>query len=68
MDTMKTFTFTDDKEINETKQERSFKKAVKSFQNTKKELKQIRIKYTNKKGTAIDRWVKLPIGRKKRLG
>ena len=64
---MRTFTFTDGKEISVTKEDMSFKKAVKSFQNSHK-IPTVRIQYTNKKGTSIDRWIKLPIGRKKKLG
>ena len=64
---MRTFKFTDGKEINVTKEDMSYKKAVKSFQNSHK-ISTVRIQYTNKKGTSIDRWIKLPIGRKKKLG
>ena len=64
---MRTFKFTDEKEINVTKEDMSFKKAVKSFQNVHK-VPTVRITYTNKKGTLIDRWVKLRIGRKKKIG
>ena len=64
---MRTFTFTDEKEINVTREDMSYKKAVKSFQNSHK-IPTVRISYTNKKGTAVDRWIKLPIGRKKKLG
>ena len=62
---MRTFTFTDDKELNETKEASSFKKAVKDFQRSYKGHS-VRIQYTNKVGNAIDSWIKLPIGRKKR--
>ena len=64
---MRTFTFTDEKEINVIREEMSFKKAVKSFQNVHK-VPTVKITYTNKKGTLIDRWIKLPIGRKKKIG
>jgi hypothetical protein len=46
----------------------SFKKAVKSFQNKYPDLKEVMIKYINKKKHKIMRLVKLPIGRKKRIG
>ena len=64
---MRTFTFTNEKEINVTREDMSFKKAVKFFQNVHK-VPTVRITYTNKKGTLIDKWIKLPIGRKKKLG
>ena len=62
---MRTFIFTDGKELNETKKAAGFKKAVKDFQRNYKG-KSVRIQYTNKAGNAIDNWIKLPIGRKKR--
>tara|TARA_B100002003_G_scaffold215042_2_gene213613 strand:- start:143 stop:469 length:327 start_codon:yes stop_codon:yes gene_type:complete len=62
---MRNFIFTDDKELNETKEAGSFKKAVKDFQRSYKGHS-VRIQYTNKAGNAIDSWIKLPIGRKKR--
>ena len=46
----------------------SFKKAVKSFQNKYPDLKQVKINYINKKKHKIMRLVKLPIGRKKKIG
>ena len=63
---MRTFTFTDGKEINVTTEDMSYKKAVKFFQNVHI-VPTVRITYTNKKGTLIDRWIKLPIGRKKKI-
>ena len=45
----------------------SFKKAVKSFQNKYPDLKEVMIKYINKKKHKIMRLVKLPIGRKKKV-
>ena len=53
--------------INVTKEHMSYKKAVKSFQNSHK-IPTVRVSYTNKKGTTVDRWIKLPIGRKKKIG
>ena len=64
---MRTFTFTDEKELKVTKEHMSYKKAVKSFQNSHK-ISTVKISYTNKKGTAVDNWIKLPIGRKKKIG
>ena len=64
---MRTFKFTDEKEVNVTKEDMSYKKAIKSFQNVHK-IPTVKISYTNKKGTTVDRWIKLPIGRKKKLG
>ena len=64
---MRSFTFTDEKEINITKEHMSYKKAVKSFQNSLK-IPTVKISFTSKKGTAVDRWIKLPIGRKKKIG
>tara|TARA_R100001143_G_C3238680_1_gene78067 strand:- start:284 stop:508 length:225 start_codon:yes stop_codon:yes gene_type:complete len=46
----------------------SFKKAVKSFQNKYPDLKEVMINYINKKKHKIMRLVKLPIGRKKKIG
>ena len=75
---MKTFTFkiaqkgeveTDDQYWNnvETVKSMSYKKAVKSFQNKYPDLKEVMIKYINKKKHKIMRLVKLPIGRKKQV-
>jgi|TARA_B110000263_G_scaffold143231_1_gene124312 hypothetical protein len=64
---MRTFTFTDEKELKVTKEHMSYKKAVKSFQNSHK-ISTVRISYTNKRGTVVDNWIKLPIGRKKKIG
>ena len=50
----------------ETVTETSFKKAVKSIQSKIKD-KWVIIEYVTKKGKDIKRFVKLPIGRKKRL-
>ena len=46
--------------------ERSFEKAVKSVQNKIKD-KWVIIEYVTKKGKEIKRFIKIPIGRKKRL-
>ena len=63
---MKTFTFEtlDGAEI-ESKEYKGLKQALFDVQ---KEIKgnKVRVQYMNKKGNAIDRWAKIPIGRKKR--
>ena len=63
---MKTFTFEtlDGTEI-ESKEYKGLKQALFDVQ---KEIKgdKVRVQYMNKKGNAIDRWAKIPIGRKKR--
>ena len=64
---MKAFNFILPDKI-ETIDSMSFKKAVKSFQNKHPNLKEVMIKYINKKKHKIMRLVKLPIGRKKRIG
>ena len=63
---MKTFNFILPDKI-ETIDSMSFKKAVKSFQNKYPDLKEVMIKYINKKKHKIMRLVKLPIGRKKKV-
>jgi hypothetical protein len=55
------------KDINEETEDRSFKKALKSFQNKVKECHWLRVQYKNKKGQELDRWVQIPLGRKKRI-
>ena len=60
---------TDGKEFNEEKAGLSFKKIFKSVQSSApKGTKQLRVEYTNRKGTQIDRWVKVPMGRSKKIG
>ena len=60
---------TDGKEFNEEKEGLSFKKIFKSVQSSApKGTKQLRVEYTNRKGTQIDRWVKVPMGRSKKIG
>ena len=46
----------------------SFKKAVKSFQNKYPDLKEVMVHYINKKKHKMMRLIKLPIGRKKKIG
>ena len=47
----------------------SFKKIFKSVQSSApKGTKELRVEYTNQKGTQIDRWVKVPMGRSKKIG
>jgi len=65
----KTIKITDGKEFEETKEGLSFKKIIKSVQGSvPKGTKQIRVQYTNRKGNEIDRWVKIPMGRSKKIG
>ena len=60
---------TDGKEFNEEKEGLSFKKIFKSVQSSApKGTKELRVEYTNRKGTAVDRWVKVPMGRSKKIG
>ena len=63
---MRTFTFEtlDGSEI-ESKDYKGLKQALFDVQ---KQIKghYVRVQYTNKKGNAIDRWAKIPIGRKKK--
>ena len=59
---------TDLKEFDETKEGLSFKKIIKSIQsNLPKGTKEVSVEYTNRKGNKIERMVKVPIGRKKKL-
>ena len=62
---MKTFKFSNNEEHFEPITSRGFKRAVKEFQRSYKG-QSVRIQYTNKAGNDIDRWIKVPIGRKKR--
>ena len=62
---MKTFTFSNNEETFDPITSRGFKRAVIEFQRTYKG-KSVRIHYTNKAGNGIDRWISIPIGRKKR--
>jgi len=63
---MKTFTFEtlDGTEI-ESKEYKGLKQALFDIQSKIKDVL-VRVKYKNKKGNTIDRWAKVPIGRKKR--
>ncbi len=59
---------TDLKEFDETKEGLSFKKIIKSVQSSlPKGTKEISVEYTNRKGNRIERMVKVPLGRKKKL-
>jgi len=51
--------FTDNKEFTEEKEGLGLKKLFKSI-NPPKGTKEIRLEYTNRKGTKIDRWAKMP--------
>ena len=62
---MKLFKFSNNEETFDSIESRGFKRAVKEFQRSYKG-QSVRIQYTNKAGNDIDRWIKIPIGRKKR--
>ena len=62
---MKLFKFSNNEETFDPITSRGFKRAVKEFQRSYKG-KSVRIQYTNKSGNDIDRWIQVPIGRKKR--
>ena len=62
---MKLFKFSNNQETFDSITSRGFKKAVKEFQRSYKG-KSVRIQYTNKAGNDIDRWISVPIGRKKK--
>ena len=56
-----TIELTDGKEYNETKEGLSLKKILKSASSAvSKGTKEIKVQYVNRKGTEIDRWVKVP--------
>lgn len=61
------FKFLKDGIIVEEIESRSFKKAVKSFQNKVKE-KLIFVEWISKRGKEMTKWQKLPLGRQKKLG
>ena len=47
----------------------SFKKIIKSVQNNlPKGTREVSVEYTNRKGTPVARMVKVPMGRKKKIG
>ena len=62
---LQSFKFSNNEETFDSIESRGFKKAVKEFQRSFKG-KSVRIQYTNKAGNDIDRWITVPIGRKKR--
>ena len=60
---------TDLKEFEEIKTGLSFKKIIKSVQNNlPKGTREVSVEYTNRKGTPVSRMVRVPIGRKKKIG
>jgi len=64
---MREFTFWNESGQEEKREEISFKKAVKSVQNTfKNEL--VGFEYISKKGKKIVSSIQLPMGRKKKIG
>ena len=62
---LQSFKFSNNEETFDSIESRGFKRAVKEFQRSYKG-QSVRIQYTNKSGNDIDRWIKIPIGRKKR--
>ena len=62
---MKLFKFSNNEETFDSIESRGFKRAVKEFQRSYKG-KSVRIQYTNKAGNDSDRWISVPIGRKKK--
>ena len=62
---LQSFKFSNNEESFDPIESRGFKRAVKEFQQRYKG-KSVRIQYTNKAGNDIDRWISVPIGRKKR--
>ena len=62
---MKIFKFSNNQETFEPVNSMGFKKAVIQFQRSYKD-KSVRIQYTNKAGNDVDRWISVPIGRKKK--
>ncbi len=62
---LQSFKFSNNEESFDPIESRGFKRAVKEFQRSYKG-QSARIQYTNKVGNDIDRWIKVPIGRKKR--
>lgn len=63
---MRTYTFYDGDKV-ETKEETSYKKAVKSFQGNTKS-KSVRVEWEAKKGGLYEITQQLPMGRSKKLG
>ena len=63
------FKIKDLKEYSEIKEGLSFKKIIKSVQNNlPKDTREVSVEYTNRKGTPVARMVRVPMGRKKKLG
>ena len=62
---LQSFKFSNNEETFDSIQSRGFKRAVREFQRSYKGHS-VRIQYKNKAGNDIDRWIKVPIGRKKR--
>ena len=60
---------TDGKEFSEIKEGLSFKKIIKSVQGSlPKGTTEVSVEYTNRKGTPVSRMLRVPMGRKKKLG
>ena len=59
----------DKKDFEQIKTGLSFKKIIKSDQNNlPKGTREVSVEYTNRKGTPVARMVKVPMGRKKKIG
>jgi len=69
MKKLRIFKFSDGKEINESVESLSFKKAVKSMQNKidLKKHKGLFCEWITKRGQEMSKWIKMPIGRKKKI-
>ena len=59
----------DKKDFEQIKTGLSFKKIIKSVRNNlPKGTREVSVEYTNRKGTPVARMVKVPMGRKKKIG
>jgi hypothetical protein len=62
-------TVTDGKEFNQTVEGLSLKKIIKGLQGSlPKGTQYVNVQYTNRKGNSVDRDLRVPIGRKKKIG
>ena len=62
-------TVTDGKEFNQTVEGLSLKKIIKGLQGSlPKGTQYVNVQYTNRKGNQVDRDLRVPIGRKKKIG
>jgi maltoporin len=63
---LKEYKFTDGKEINETVEELGYKKAVRQFQGSHKDLKEITVTWTTKRGKEMIDVQPLPMNTRNR--